>query len=54
MQGVKHGFQDLGAKSLNDLHKMRESGSLRFELRTSAAQREGGVHDLHSYERRLM
>ena len=54
VQGVKHGFQDLGAKSLNELHKMRESGTLRFELRTSAAQREGGVHDLHSYERRLM
>ena len=54
VQGVKHGFQDLGAKSLNDLHRMRERGELRFELRTSAAQREGGVHNLHSYERRLM
>ena len=53
-QGLKHGMQDIGAKSVNDLHTMRESGSLRFELRTSAAQREGGVHNLHSYERRLM
>ena len=53
-QGLKHGMQDIGAKSVSDLHGMRESGSLRFELRTSAAQREGGVHNLHSYERRLM
>ena len=53
-QGVRHGFQDLGAVSRVELNRMREAGELRFELRTSAAQREGGVHDLHSYERRLM
>jgi len=53
-QGVKHGFQDLGAPSLKEMNEMRTTGQLRFELRTSAAQREGGVHDLHSYERRLM
>ena len=53
-QGVRHGFQDLGHQSLKLLNTARETGALRFELRTSAAQREGGVHDLHSYERRLM
>ena len=53
-QGVRHGMQDLGAKDLQNLSQMRASGNLRFELRTSAAQREGGVHNLHSYERRLM
>jgi len=26
---------------------------LRFELRTAAAQREGGIHSLYSYEKTL-
>ena len=30
-----------------------EAGQLRFELRSAAAQREGGVHGLHSFERGL-
>ena len=28
-----------------------QAGQLRFELRSAAAQREGGVHGLHSFER---
>ena len=28
-----------------------QEGQLRFELRSAAAQREGGVHGLHSFER---
>jgi IMP dehydrogenase len=51
--GVKHGLQDLGARSLSELHKRREEGLLRFEVRSPAAQREGGVHGLHAYERKL-
>ncbi|KAF1774466.1 IMP dehydrogenase / GMP reductase, conserved site [Phytophthora cactorum] len=43
-QGIKHGLQDLGQSSLE---------ALRFELRTPAAQREGNVHSLHTYEKRL-
>ena len=53
-QGLKHGLQDIGARSVSNLHTMRENGGMRLELRTSAAQREGGVHNLHSYEQRLM
>eukprot|EP01006_Ploeotia_vitrea_P026605 TRINITY_DN59570_c0_g1_i1.p1 TRINITY_DN59570_c0_g1~~TRINITY_DN59570_c0_g1_i1.p1 ORF type:complete len:592 (+),score=325.53 TRINITY_DN59570_c0_g1_i1:157-1776(+) len=53
VQGVKHGLQDLGAPSLKVLNELRESGYVRFELRTHSAQREGGVHGLHSYEKRL-
>ena len=47
--GVKHGFQDLGATSLEHLNRMRELGQLRLELRSPAAQKEGGVHGLHTW-----
>lgn len=50
MTGVKHGMQDLGVKNLEELGDARRSQELRFECRTHAAQREGGVHSLHSYE----
>jgi len=53
-QGVKHGLQDLGARSVVELNAMREAGKLRFEIRSPAAQREGGIHGLHTYEKRLM
>lgn len=52
-QGVRHGMQDIGAKSVPDLIDKMVSEQLRFELRSSAAQREGGVHGLHSFERKL-
>merc|ERR1740129_1184189 len=53
MQGIKHGMQDLGAKSTEELREQLYSGRLRFELRSPAAQREGGVHSLHSFEKKL-
>jgi len=53
VQGLKHGMQDMGAKSVEDLQTQLHSGTLRFELRSAAAQREGGVHGLHSFERKL-
>jgi IMP dehydrogenase len=51
LQGAKHGFQDMGYKSIDDLHQGTSSGKTRFEIRTAAAQVEGSVHSLHSYER---
>jgi IMP dehydrogenase len=51
MQGVRHGFQDLGVKSLTELHVGVKQGSVRYELRTPASQAEGGVHSLYSYEK---
>jgi len=54
IQGMKHGFQDLGVKSVAGLHKALYNGELLFELRTHAAQREGGVHNLYSYEKTIV
>ena len=53
VQGVRHGFQDLGAPSIPHLRQMAADGLVRFEIRTHAAQKEGGVHSLHNYEKRL-
>jgi len=50
-QGCKHGFQDLGVKSMSDCHIAGSTSKLRFEVRTSAAQLEGGVHGLYDYDR---
>ncbi len=47
--GVKHGLQDLGLKSVAAVHDALRTSMLRFEIRSPAAQKEGGVHGLHSY-----
>ena len=53
VQGVKHGMQDAGVKSVAEMKSLRdEAKALRFELRSPAAQAEGGVHGLYSYEKR--
>merc|ERR1712003_90943 len=53
MQGVRHGLQDAGVKSLEDAREKLYNHRLRFEIRSPAAQKEGGVHGLHSYQKRL-
>jgi IMP dehydrogenase len=49
IQGLKHSFQDMGAKDISRLHELLYSNELRFELRSLSAQMEGGVHDMYSY-----
>jgi IMP dehydrogenase len=46
--GVKQGILDTGADSVSQLRKFTETGALRFELRSPAAQREGGIHTIIS------
>jgi len=52
IQGVKHGLQYIGAQNISKLHKMSlYEGEVGFELRSLAAMREGGIHDLLTYEK---
>lgn len=51
--GLQHSCQDIGVTSVKDLNEKSNSGEIRFEYRTPSAQLEGGVHNLHSYEKRL-
>ena len=48
-QSVKHGFQDVGVQSIDQLHTYLFNQRLRFEVRSGAAMREGGVHDLAKF-----
>ena len=63
MQGVKHGMQDVGCRDIPALHKALHNGcgvylagslegpNLMMELRSLAAVKEGGIHDLFSYQK---
>ncbi len=50
IQGLKHAFQDMGRRSVPELHEALINENLRFEKRSMSAQIEGGVHDMHSYK----
>ena len=49
-KGIKHGFQDIGFKGIDILHKMLYQNKIMFELRSIQSQFEGKVHGLFSHE----
>ena len=51
--GVQKSLQDIGCHSLAQLHDEAKQGLVKVEKRTASAQVEGGVHNLHSFEKRL-
>lgn len=52
-QAVKHGLQDIGehAVAITTLHRSLYQEKIYFELRTPAAQTEGGIHNLYQFEK---
>ena len=50
IQGLKHAFQDIGCRNIQELHNALYADELRFEGRSMSAQIEGGVHNMHSYK----
>ncbi|GFH29400.1 inosine-5'-monophosphate dehydrogenase, partial [Haematococcus lacustris] len=52
IQAVKQGFQDLGARDISQARSLLYSGSMKMEGRTQAAQHEGGVHDMLTFEKK--
>jgi len=43
--------QDMGARSIAAAHEMLAKGEIYLETRTGAAQAEGNVHDMFSYDK---
>ena len=51
--GVEHSLQEIGVRSVEELHEGVNAGTVRFEMRSASAQAEGNVHGLHSYDKKL-
>lgn len=49
VQGLRQSFQDMGIKTIPELHKFTEEGKVRFEKRSLSAQAQGTVHGLYSF-----
>jgi IMP dehydrogenase len=50
-QAVRQGFQDMGVRSAAAARAAVAAGAARLEVRSGAAQAEGGVHDMHSFDK---
>ncbi|MCB1302704.1 MAG: IMP dehydrogenase [Leptospiraceae bacterium] len=49
VQGLRQSFQDMGVKSVEQLHEHTYAGRTRFEMRSLSAQAQGTVHGLYSF-----
>lgn len=45
---IRKGILEIGVKSVQELHEKNNNNEIRFELRSSAAQREGGIHSIYN------
>lgn len=54
VQGLRQSFQDMGVKSIPELHAKMAEGKVRFERRSLSAQAQGTVHGLYSYSSPVM
>jgi IMP dehydrogenase len=52
-KGMQQSAQDIGETSFDAVRKKMYEGQVLFDKRSSTAQGEGGVHSLHSYEKKL-
>ena len=50
VQGIKHGFQDIGYKNIEETHNNLYSGEIEFELRSVSSIRDGQVHGLYDHQ----
>jgi len=50
MQALRHAMQDMGYRTIAELHGALYRGELKFEKRSPSAQKEGGVHSLYSFQ----
>lgn len=53
LKGMQQSAQDIGEVSFDNVRRATYAGEVLFEKRSATAQNEGGVHSLHSYEKRL-
>ena len=51
MQATRQGLQDMGVRSVSAAWEALHAGSLTLETRSGAAQAEGGVHHMHSFQK---
>lgn len=50
-KSLKHGMQDAGIKTIHELQTKAFDGTIKIELRSNGAQREGMVHDLYTSDK---
>merc|ERR1711964_534722 len=54
LTGLAHGLQDLGYRTIPELHASLYDGALTLEVRSGSAIKEGNVHDLKRVNRGSM